>query len=757
MNAVLSPEQQAIMLAYTSPKTLHVKYIDLAAALGCTIEMIGSSLQKGKPIAIIVDNETKKQAILSALRSKGWDQMSYEVNSFAPLSDGIINLLRAYTKDIPDVENIVQFHLNQERIASMSKAEAKRYHRLYTPIHGEYHLQDILNFVSNHQMTDDAIDLSDVIENYSKEHFYKLKSAIEKISKTYEDVFDLFSSFSILNADNEDLSSEDILTQVGEYVELSTRLNDRYNERKKHLLTRFSAEQSEHNSADMLILDQVKKEIVSMKVSQNINPKSGGFSLIKKKTATVDYVAVISNAISKLSTPYQLEQETLSYEEAISTLDYLKDKITQRKSEDGYGLRLSRINKLNTNDEIIQRLDFDLNDFIAQLNDSGLFSEHFENNALSLIGQQEIIGNIREQLAHAYTVIRNYPHFMEWMQSKSEHSKEIMGIVDKLRHRPKAEWSELFKRSYFTSLVAQYGADIPESGAELDRLTALRMNQAHTESDYLAYQLYESRQNAMQKLKSDKKSVYQYLYKKNNPSGMTFMDLYQQAHGFIDAFFPIHIYSRVESNISDYEMIFNYSDDVKQVEKAINFSDMEHHDFSSFDGESTFPLYLNEYNYDKEIEQLSNIERLKAGKKLAKMMLSVTQNIKLYQLKYANIISTLSPAQDALLLDAIKEYGVKELKDSQLYDRLTESLIETSRRQFLITQDGLLSASSYEDFLWQHKVIDICRQAGVENINIWSAKEYHHPELIRDLMHGNLFREEASTDYKASEVEAYQS
>ena len=130
-------------------------------------------------------------------------------------------------------------------------------------------------------------------------------------------------------------------------------------------------------------------------------------------------------------------------------------------------------------------------------------------------------------------------------------------------------------------------------------------------------------------------------------------------------------------------------------------------------------LLIHQYNYDKSIIELPVSERLKAAKKLAKILLSIHPNIRIFNVNHHNIISLLNPVLSDELWSIFDGNGIKEVNlTDQIYESITESILDIDSKKILLYQDHILQPEMYSYYLWQLKAIEAFTTAGYEMIQI---------------------------------------
>ena len=142
---------------------------------------------------------------------------------------------------------------------------------------------------------------------------------------------------------------------------------------------------------------------------------------------------------------------------------------------------------------------------------------------------------------------------------------------------------------------------------------------------------------------------------------------------------------------------------------------------------------------------------------MAKFILSLNQNIKIYQLKNANIISLLPAQDDSYLENELDKINVKVIDtNGVLYDRLTESILFTDRKPFLILKDEMINSELHDHALWQLKMIRLFKVVGYEIISLnttdqLSDNESQFKELLQKI-DGTLPNQAEKSSQKTDKV-----
>jgi hypothetical protein len=132
----------------------------------------------------------------------------------------------------------------------------------------------------------------------------------------------------------------------------------------------------------------------------------------------------------------------------------------------------------------------------------------------------------------------------------------------------------------------------------------------------------------------------------------------------------------------------------------------------------------------------------------------LNQNIKIYQLKNANIISLLPAYDDAKLESELDHLNAKVIDtNGVMYDRLTESILFTDKNPFLIVKDEIINSELYEHILWQLKILKTFNDVGYEIISLNTTEQLKDNQKLFD----NLIQKIAGSNISPKEPEPQES
>jgi hypothetical protein len=146
----------------------------------------------------------------------------------------------------------------------------------------------------------------------------------------------------------------------------------------------------------------------------------------------------------------------------------------------------------------------------------------------------------------------------------------------------------------------------------------------------------------------------------------------------------------------------------------------------------------NNIELNKIIDRISTIhltEQYGAASALAKSLSEYAQNINIYQLKSANIISTLPINSVDIISQLLDKYGVKKLRPVQgILDCVKDCILSFERKQYVIILDGLIDGRRPQDVVNQRMILNKFETAGYEIINLWSVDLMYDAESVFETM-----------------------
>ncbi|HOY13873.1 MAG TPA: hypothetical protein PLY70_12070 [Saprospiraceae bacterium] len=554
--------------------------------------------------------------------------------------------------------------------------------------------------------------------------FSKIKEAIETGVSLYSEEFDSISKNGLKNLKFKEASEiEDVLS---EYRSDLDRLKD--------LHARYSRA---FNSEKVLSLEKIKSsESTIRKVKEDLEkllfvykltygekdaPKPGLLSLSKHAKESyeswkslIDQADTIikSTSINDSETSLQIQIAKIAdIESAIIQLDgQLSNwwKMHQRQTDD----RIKRINHINLHAHVFTDLYAELNDILRTMTSKSIYAKDLECNARSSIKQLEYLDETILNLSSEMSDLLRIPLYFKWKNFLEQQDHLTNQIFKDLTVIPKAEWVNCFTTNYINTYCEQQIHSIPLFVEEDANLLKSKFTSFLENLKPLLNCFYEKELARVSEVLSlvDKK------LSKQTETGLPMKDASMHLN---ELNFPIVLVDVNEVNLIE---------TCKKSGFAIYHTDTELLNES---------LYIQKPN--AKLSETPVTEQITIAKALSKGLLSITRNIKIYQLQFANIICADDGYIPSLLIEEFKKYGIKEFSMGNYgEDHLIESIIMTDRPQYMILRDGLVDAGNDKNIGQQLNTVHAFEVAGYKAINIWTSKMKEDAFKIRSYLSTQL-------------------
>jgi hypothetical protein len=742
MPYILSPEQKVVVDALLCKEASSTKYFDIVSAIQSISKACTLALTEGKKVLIHVPDEPTRKMLQSLFETLGLQDLSIDLSEKQSIPEEDLVKLRSTLKKQNNTDAVVDYVLSQKRASRLEAKIAAFYNAMDTKVFTDTPFRDFVtnSIYKKHKGSPIHIKYAYTKKelDYSASEYYKAKKEIIDASKIYHKQYELYDHLLLFKEDLwTDLSDASILnikTQLQSFKTESTLL-------LKDFKATINLLQKDANRKTSETFAELENKFLSHEeacIIHGINKSSqadsieGILSIFKKRdtqSANKVYIAAfdeLSALIKNISQEWYDELDAPTA--AMITYDYILEFIKTNRAKVAHyeenihkklKSSLHRINKINTSSQEVIALDKRLEALIQKMNNSELFDLNLEHNILSFLKQVELCERIAEYIEKCYILVYASSDYLEWKYFYNSTGNTFRYIFDSLKNLPRNEWIESFENWY----EQQIQANILGEKTISEHLLESYYTQANITNQYevaaLIANLHAQRISSAELLKGTSKELYNTLFKKKQLPLTSWNNTALMNRPFLQSFFPLHL-SDTFSYASEYDLVISFSKkNEEQNSKLHCFSPIEREDIEKIAEKKDNFLYLNDYNYNRPLAQLSSTDKLKASKKLAKYILSLNQNIKIYQLKSANIISLLPIHDDSYLEQELDKINVKVIDThGVLYDRLTESILFTERKPFLIIKDGLINSELHEHILWQLKMIHLFKDVGYEIISL---------------------------------------
>jgi len=757
----LSPEQKVAVDALLGQSSSDIKYFDLTTAFQSAFHVILESINEQKKVLIHLPSDMEhSKEVLTLINLYGLEGLSISLDKTNAIPESDLVTLRSVVKKDPDTKPIIENTFAKENLKSALSKTKQYYNALDTSILNN---NTFRNFAAstilkgNQKKSVLAIDhRTDVLGlELTAQEFYKIKREINNASESYLREFDLFDQINIIN---DDVWGYDI-----DKIEETRQTLEILNTESKELVSAYTitlAALQQDAASD--ITNNISQLLTTIKTNQqectsyHINetykkPTSGNkFSLFSKKEKVSSNAIFVSSfdAVSKLINDISSDwyedlpapqTEEINYNYISKFLSKCLEDAPHYTQKINLSLTNSihRINRINTSSDAVISLDKKLIDLVTRIGKIGIIQHEFNTNTISFTKQIAMSKQISEVLDQCCNLIGKESSYTKWKTQEKSNGEITNLLISELKSLPVNQWNTQFELWYNEQIKTSIISDLTIDKSRIEHLRFL--NESVIVSDVLATtnKLQLVRINAVNKLKSTSKELYNALFKKKSLTTYSWNDIALTARPFLQDFFPIHTNTEL-AEIDKYDIVisFNRRPENGTAASPIHYlSPIIPEDIEEMGESNDIFLYLNDYNYNAPLEELSNTEKLKAAKKLAKFILSLNQQVKIYQIKTGNIISLLPSNDDAQFESKMDQHGIKSIETSgALYDKLTESILFTNRQPYLLIKDELINPELHQHILWQADTLETFKTAGYKILSLNTDKQLIDNDLAFQLI-----------------------
>jgi hypothetical protein len=333
---------------------------------------------------------------------------------------------------------------------------------------------------------------------------------------------------------------------------------------------------------------------------------------------------------------------------------------------------------------------------------------------------------ISEVLDQCYNLIGHETPYTIWKTEVRSHNKITNRLISELKKVHQNQWNHQFEMWYNEKIKTTIFSDLSIDQRNIGHIKSINEELAMNKVPALINKLQITRINASEKLKASSKEIYNTLFKKKSLNNTTWNDIALTARPFLQEFFPIHTNSDLNHN-SEYDVTISFGrrPSTETVTNSVHYiSPILPEDIEEMSESKDLFLYLNDYKYKSTLTELPNTEKLKASKKLAKFILSLNQQVKIYQVRTGNIISLLPPSDDSVFENKMDQFGIKSIETvGALYDKLTESILFTNRQPYLLIKDELINPELHKHLSWQADILQTFKTAGYKILSLNTYKQ----------------------------------
>ena len=755
----LSPEQKVAVDAMLGQSSTDIKYFDLNTVFRSIYQVILESITEHKTVLLhLPDDNVLCENIINLLHQYDLDSFAINLDKNVAIPESDIITLRSVVKKDVDTKPIIENIVAQNKLDSTLAKTEIYYNALDTKLltnssFRHFAASTILNgnqqqssISINHLTTNLRLDLSE-------QEFHNVRRQINQAAKVYQREFDLFDRLDILNSEvwSYNIEKFDALrVSLNSLRKEGKELVKSYNE--TYLTLEESASKNIHqNISELLsVIKNHQQDCTAHHINETYkNPiKNKKFSFFGKKEDTMSnavYVSAfdtVSKMIGDISSDWfdsipAPHTDDITFEFINTFLNDCIENAPQyvQKIKTTLAHSIHRINRINTDSEEVLSLDARLAQLITKIEELNIIQHEFNGNTISFTKQMQMSKKISEVLDQCCNLIGQDTPYTLWKTQEKSNSNLSNLLIQELKSIPQDQWNTQLNLWYNEQIKSSIISDLTTNQYIIENLRSTNSTFLKSEVPAAINKLQLNRIAAANDLKSTSKELHNTLFKKKSLNANSWNDIALMARPFLQSFFPIHTNSNLNA-ASEYDLIISFVPrpaDAPELNTVHYVSPITPFDIEDMGESKTTFLYLNDYNYSNTLAELPNSEKLKASKKLAKFILSLNQQVKIYQLKTGNIISLLPSSDDTEFENRMDKYGIKSIDTAgALYDKLTESILFTNRQPYLLIKDELINPELHQHLLWQADILHIFKTAGYKILSLNTDKQLVDNNLAFD-------------------------
>ena len=750
MSHSLSPEQKVAVEAIIGQTSSNIKYFDLNTAFHTVFQVILESINDQKKILIhLPSDKALSKDIVTLINHYGLEGLSINLDRTNVIPEADLVTLRSVVKKDPDTKPIIENTFAKENLKAALLKTIHYYNALDTSILNNNTFRNFAaSTIVKGNQEKSILSLNhrndELLLELTAQEFYKIKREVNNGSETYQREFDLFDQINII--------SDEVWAFDQDKIEETRKNLEILNSESKELVKSYNAtctaleqDAASHitNNISQLLttINTHQQECTSHHINETYKkPTSENkFSLFGKKekgSSNAVYVSsfdAVSKLVSEISSDWyedlpapKTEEITYSYISKFLSKCLEDAPVYTKKINLSLSNSIHRINRINTSSDAVISLDKKLNELISRIEKLDIIQHEFNTNTISFTKQIQMSKKISEVLDQCCNLIGKESSYTKWKTEEKSNGKTTNLLISELKSIPQNQWNAQFDLWYNEQIRTSVISDLTIDQGRIEHLRLINKSIIESEIAATTNKLQLVRINAAIKLKSTSKELYSTLFKKKSLSTNSWSDIAFTARPFLQDFFPIHTNSDL-SEIAEYDVVISFNrrpENETDTAPVHYISPIIPEDIEEMSESNDLFLYLNDYNYNAPLAELSNSEKLKASKKLAKFILSLNQQVKIYQLKTGNIISLLPSNDDAQFETKMDQYGIKSIETSgALYDKLTESILFTNRQPYLLIKDELINPELHQHILWQADTLETFKTAGYKILSLNTDKQ----------------------------------
>ncbi len=475
------------------------------------IPLRGTRLMQGKKILLFAPTSQHLEEINNILTENQLAGLSFTIKDTKEMQNQLQLSLagdRAATRLNKSIWTAIE--KNGRRLANLIDDQ---FHGLLHPSFGQHNRQNLIAaYVSAHQINSKAwlaglIPAPDMA--YTMERFNKMSQYLELAVKQYNG--QLEHPLSQLHEQFYKLSTDAAETQLNEQLDLflaeGKKLRLRFLSRIDQYQTSLQHHYDQHYFECATILRHLIHDIEDFEqASQQSISVAGGFAkrkslfglingqqtddarqsiidryeqlrILHAQTGEIDFHLPIADDI------YQPNQLLNQYQVAL--IDWHQS-VPVLIQEQLIRLNHKTVHPATQQDSTISELEDLLAEYVERLNHAKLFTESFSNNSLTILQQQQLLGQIIQQLQAIKSVLADFQAFSRWQSHWLACDATTQRIILQLVKVGAKDWLSIFESWFwYQSLLQLSSRDLPRNDKALQQLSETSNKLQQLIPDYL--------------------------------------------------------------------------------------------------------------------------------------------------------------------------------------------------------------------------------------------------------------------------------
>lgn len=766
----LSAEQKSLLAqVYKFPISL-IEYYDYDNATRAILALLYQQVNHQKSTLLVVDSSQQMEYYFQTLNSMGLQDFIIKAGDNHEISATTINKWRSYTignknelsQDIDKRTNL--YLLNREQAVLERNKITQQYTQLNKKVLGEKRISTIAHSIGFKRMPAlsfsglEELDQSDL--NLNQPEWQSLSQKIIEAKSLYNSDYKHLSDLVLLSEnciakyklDDLVVSLKTLIENLSQEELFYKNLRLQYDQELRTFFDQ-AREQSLNKLDEILVeLNTVIKpsdQTLSRQLSDlNILLEKLGIEPVSNNIGSQENSVLTSKLVStkdKLQQAQRLiDKKIKQYKSRVKTTDL---SIDDQSNLDQVKTSITKVNKMLSNPKLELRIDD------------------------TILNKQDKIRSCIEDLKKQLYLINAHRGLIIWQKFLLNLKPVFKNIIICLTALPINLWEEISETWYNTLVLRQESLNQKPGFNKIKNLISKFNALEREQIELLKATVRLSRFEAIDALKSNHPNLYTSLIRKKVETNIPLHDLMLSSQDFLSGLYPIVIVNKSQFQSLKFAK-------TKLVDKVL-FADSE-----IIAKLNLSTLYLAEYlsifspvsnrlSKDPQVvpylqkgatsvlqnSQIpdsvnsSSLENVSIVKKVAKTLLSLQSELKIYHSRNLSIISCCTGTFDQLIRQMMDQHEVKELYGTRsIEDRLVEALLSTEKDQYIILQDGLINSSQVDTLRYQIDLIAKVSALGLSLIDLWTvdAIKTHHRNNINKI--NSIFKKSSAKNTELAQV-----